>query len=114
MQRQPSGTGPTPYLFLRFFEIFWSDFRNYFVVFLGSSCRETAKKAIKNRREKTTGFFLSQLFRQKVVYGVFEPPLLRNAQKRHKKNLPQKKEKYLLTPFSGHLPDIRRFHFFSS
>jgi hypothetical protein len=42
-------------------------------------------------------FFFSQLFRPKVfdmefpkkffmVYGVFELPLLRNAQKRHKKN----------------------------
>jgi hypothetical protein len=67
------------------------------MVFLGSSCRETAKNAIKkNRWEKTTGkkFFFPQLFRpkvfdmdfpQKVFYGVFELPLLRNAQKRHGK-----------------------------
>jgi hypothetical protein len=67
------------------------------MVFLGSSCSETAKNAIKNFRwEKTKGkkFFFSQLFRpkvfdidfpQKVFYGVFELPLLRNAQKRHKK-----------------------------
>jgi hypothetical protein len=47
--------------------------------------------------------------------GVFELPSLRNAQKRRyerqkksPKNLP-KKERYLPTPFSGHLPDIRRF-----
>jgi hypothetical protein len=64
------------------------------MVFLGSSCRETAKNAIKNRREKTTGkkFFFSQLFWPKafdmdfpqiVFDGVFELPLLRNAQKRH-------------------------------
>jgi hypothetical protein len=47
-------------------------------------------------------------FPQKVFYGVFELPLLRNAQKRHKK-------KKVPTPFSGHLPDIRRFQFsFSS
>jgi hypothetical protein len=47
-------------------------------------------------------FFLPQ----KVFYGVFELSLLRNAQKRLKK-------RYLPTPFSGHLPDIRRFRFFS-
>jgi hypothetical protein len=29
--------------------------------------------------------FFSQLIGQKLVYGVFELPLLRNAQKRHKK-----------------------------
>jgi hypothetical protein len=66
------------------------------MVFLGSSCRETAKNAIKKidgkrRQEKS---FFSQLFRpkvfdmglpQKVFYGVFELPLLRNAQKRHGK-----------------------------
>jgi hypothetical protein len=69
------------------------------MVFLGSSCRETAKNAIKNsRKKKTKGkkLFFSQLFRpkvfdmdfpQKVFYGVFELPLLRNAQKRHTKNL---------------------------
>jgi hypothetical protein len=48
-------------------------------------------------------------FPQKVLYGVFELPLLRNAQKRHKKISKIKKKKYLPTPFSGHLPDIRRF-----
>ena len=59
------------------------------MVFLGSSCRETAKNAIKKIRwEKTKGkkFFFSQLFRpkvfdidfpQKVFYGVFELPLPR-------------------------------------
>jgi hypothetical protein len=70
---------------------------NIFVVFLGSSHRETAKNAIKKiegkrRQEKS---FFPQLFRpkafdmdfpQKVFNGVFELPLLRNAQKRHKKN----------------------------
>jgi hypothetical protein len=71
---------------------------NIFMVFLGSSCiyRETAKHAItkismgKDERKKV---FFSQLFRpkvfdinfpQKVFNGVFELPLLRNAQKRHK------------------------------
>jgi hypothetical protein len=35
------------YLFLRFFEVFGMILENIFVVFLGSSCRETAKNAIK-------------------------------------------------------------------
>jgi hypothetical protein len=71
------------------------------MAFLGSSCRETAKNAIKKiegKRKKTGKKFLfSQLFRknfldvldmdfpQKVFNGVFELPLLKNAQKRHKK-----------------------------
>jgi hypothetical protein len=81
---------------------------------LGSSCRETAKNAIKkNRWEKTTGkkVLFSQLFLfrpkvfdmdfpQKVFCGVFELPLLRNAQKHHKKIPKVNKKKYLPTPFS--------------
>jgi hypothetical protein len=66
-----------------------------------SSCRETAKNATKkSRREKTTGGNkIPQLFwpkafdmdsPKKVLYGVLELPLLRNAQKRHKK-ISQKK-----------------------
>jgi hypothetical protein len=51
---------PTYLLFLRFFEIFRSDFRKCFMVFLGSSCRETAKNAIKKidgkRREEKSVF----------------------------------------------------------
>jgi hypothetical protein len=69
---------------------------NVFVVFLGSSCRETAKNAIKKSmgKDDRKKVFFSQLFRpkafdmdfpQKVFCGVFELPLLRNAQKRHKK-----------------------------
>jgi hypothetical protein len=68
---------------------------NIFVVFLGSSCRETAKKRDKKKSmgkddRKKVGF--SQLFRpkvfdmgfpQNVFNGIFEFPLLRNAQKRH-------------------------------
>jgi hypothetical protein len=72
---------------------------------------------IKKRRweDDRKKVFFSQLFRpkafdkdlpQKVFYGVFELPLLRNAQKRHKQNLKIKKKK-LPTPFGGHLPDIR-------
>jgi hypothetical protein len=94
---------------------------------LGSSCRETAKNAIKkNRWEKTKGkkFFFSQLFRpkvfdidfpQKVFYGVFEVPLLRNAQKRHKKSQKLKNKQK-----GTYLPDLLaicqiypRFIFFS-
>jgi hypothetical protein len=74
------------------------------MVFLGSSCRELAKNAIKEadgkrRQEKV---FFSQLFRpkvfdmdfpQKVFFGVFELPLLRNAQKRHKKSQKERKKK---------------------
>jgi hypothetical protein len=71
---------------------------NIFMVFLGSSCRETAKNAIKqiSMGKDERIFLFSQLFRpkvfdidfpQKVFYGVFELPLLRNAQKRHKTNL---------------------------
>ena len=69
------------------------------MVFLGSSCRETAKNAIKKSMEKS---FFSQLFRpkvfdmdfhQKVFYGVFKLPLLRNAQ-----NLKKEKKKILTYP----------------
>jgi hypothetical protein len=117
-------------LFLRFFEILRSDFRKHFYgVFRLLMQRNGQKRDKKNRWEKTKGkkFVFSQLFRPKVFdmdfpqkdfYGVFELPLLRNAQKRHKnisKIKIKKKERYLLTPFSGHLPDIRRFQFsFSS
>jgi hypothetical protein len=70
---------------------------NIFMVCLGSSCRETAKNAIKKKsmgKDDRKKVFFPQLFRpkvfdmdfrQKVFYGVFELPLLRNAQKRHKK-----------------------------
>jgi hypothetical protein len=75
-----------------------------FMVFWGSSCRETAKNAIKKiegkrRQEKEFGQKLHD-FPQQYFCGVFELPLLRNA--------PQKKG-YHGAPFSGHLPDIRRF-----
>jgi hypothetical protein len=101
---------------------------NIFMVFLGSSCRETAKNAIKKKSlgkdERKKGIF-SQLFRpkvfdidfpQKVFDGVFELPLLRNAQKRHKKNLKKNRKKQKGT----YLPDLLaicqihpRFIFFS-
>jgi hypothetical protein len=71
---------------------------NVFIVFLGSSCRETAKNAIKiismgkdERKKENPQLFRPKVFDidfpQKVVYGVFELPLFRNAQKRHKQNL---------------------------
>jgi hypothetical protein len=93
--------------YLPFFEIFlrFSGLisENILMVFLGSSCRETAKNAIKTiegKRRQETSFFSLNYFRpkafdmkfpQKVVYGVFELPLLRNAQKCHKRNLKKKK-----------------------
>jgi hypothetical protein len=87
------------------------------MVFLGSSFPEKRpKNAIKKSMGKDDRKKKSQLFRpkvfdmdfpQKVFNGVFELPLLR------KKISKLKKKKYLPTPFSGHLPDIRRFHFFS-
>jgi hypothetical protein len=83
-------------IFLRFSGLI---LENIFVVFWGSSCREIAKntkKKIDGKRRKEKSFFFSQLFRpkvfdmgfsQKVFYGVFELPLMRNAQKLHKKLL---------------------------
>jgi hypothetical protein len=80
-------------------------------------CRETAKNAIKKismgKDERKKGFF-SQLFRpkvfdidfpQKVFYVVFELPLLRNAQKRHKQisKIKKKTERYLSCTY---LPDL--------
>jgi hypothetical protein len=93
---------PTYLLFLRFFEIFRSDFRKYFYGVFGLLMqRNSQKRDKKNRWGKTTGkkFFSPQLFRpkafdmdfpQKVFFGVFELPLLRNAQKRHKRKLTKK------------------------
>jgi hypothetical protein len=111
--------------FLRFFEIFRSDFRKYFYGVFGSSCRETAKNAIKtNRWEKTKGKkffflnffgqkFLTYIFPQKFFYGVFELLLLRNAQKRHKKISKITPKKVPTYPIY-HLPGIRRFQFYFS
>jgi hypothetical protein len=81
------------------------DLENIFMAFLSSSCRETAKNAIKKSQGGTAGkffvfskmwvknfvfsFFLANLFRhglpQKSFNGVFELSLSRNAQKRHTK-----------------------------
>jgi predicted Rossmann fold nucleotide-binding protein DprA/Smf involved in DNA uptake len=61
------------------------------MVFLGSSCRETAKNAIKKESMgKDDRNFPPKVFdmdfppKVLMVNGVFELPLLRNAQKRHK------------------------------
>jgi hypothetical protein len=101
---------PTYLPFLRFFEIFRSDFRKYLYGVFGllmqrnGQKRDKTKVDGKRRQEKS---FFSQLFRpkvfdmyfpKKVFYGVFELPLLRNAQKRYKTNLKiQKKSTYLPT-----------------
>jgi hypothetical protein len=93
---------------------FWGGFwrfsglilQNTFMVFLGSSCGETAKNVIKKKskgkgdRKKVFVFstfwpkVFDMDFPQKVFNGVFELPLLRNAQKRHTNYLSKiKKEK---------------------
>jgi hypothetical protein len=116
---------PTYLPFLRLFEIFRSDFRKYIYGVFGllmqrnGQKRDKKKSMGKDERKKK----ISQLFRpkvfdtdfpQKVFSGAFELPLLRNAQKRHKTPLKKKIERYVPTPFSGHLPDIRRFQFYFS
>jgi hypothetical protein len=70
---------------------------NIFIVFLGSSCEKRPKTRFKKKtkgKDDRKKVFFSQLFRpkvfdmdfpKKVLNGVFELPLLRNAQKRHKK-----------------------------
>jgi hypothetical protein len=93
------------------------------VVFLSSSCRETAKNAIKKNdgtkcRGKKYYFstFLEKVFDmvffQKVFNGVFKNPLVekrtKNAIKKSRKYC-FSETKYLPTSFSGYLPDIRRF-----
>jgi hypothetical protein len=72
--------------FLRFFEIFRSEFRKYFYGVFGLLMQRNGQKRdkkIDGKRRKEKSFF-SQLFRPKVFdMDVFELPLLRNAQKRH-------------------------------
>jgi hypothetical protein len=88
-KKKKRGYLPT-YLFLRFYGVFG--------LIMQRNSQKRDKKKI--RWEKTKGKiekgFFSQLIRpkvfgigfpQKVLCGVFELPLLRNAQKRHKKNL---------------------------
>jgi hypothetical protein len=94
-RRKKKSDAPTYLPVLIFFDIFWSDFRKYLYGVFGLLMqRNGQKRDKKNRWEKTKGkkFFFSQLFRPKVFdmdfpkkdfYGVFELPLLRNAQKRH-------------------------------
>jgi hypothetical protein len=113
-EEKKKSDAPTYLPFLRFFEIFRSEFRKYFYGVFGLPMQRNGQNAIKKidgkiRKEKR--FFFSQLFRpkafdmdflQKVLYGVFELPLLRNAQKRHKKINKIKifKKRYLHTPFA--------------
>jgi hypothetical protein len=85
------------------------------VVFLSSSCdKKTAKNAIKKIEGKKRQDFPPQLLWQKVLNGVFELPLLRNAQNRHQKKvkIEEKKPTYPIWTSSGYLPDIRRFQLF--
>jgi hypothetical protein len=93
------------YLFLRFFEIFRSDFRNYFYGVVGLLIlmqRNDQKRGKKNRWEKTKDdrkkvFFLNFFGQKFLTWTSFKKffmavfyPLLRNAQKRHKKDLKKK------------------------
>jgi hypothetical protein len=94
---------------LRFFEIFRSVFRKYFCDVFGFLMqRNGQKRDKKNQREddrkKNQAFDMD--FPYNFVCGVFELPLLRNAQKRHET---KKKRRYHGTPFSGYLPNIGRF-----
>jgi hypothetical protein len=86
-------------------EIFRSDFRKIvFWCFWAPHAEKRQKHrsflALKGNDDRKKGF--SQLFwpkvfdmdfPQKSFYDVFEPPLLRNAQKRHKTNLKKKRKK---------------------
>jgi hypothetical protein len=118
---------PTYLPFLRFFEIFRSDFRKYFYGVFGLLMQRNGQKRDKKKsmgKDERKKVFFSQLFRpkvfdmyfpQKVFYGVFELPLLRNAQKRHKKISKIKKlKRYLPTPFIICQAAIRRFQFYFS
>jgi hypothetical protein len=101
---------------------------NIFMVFLGSSCRETAKNAIKiismgkdERKKKNSQLFRPKVFDidfpQKVFFGFFELPLLRNAQKRHKKISKKKNQKGTYLPdllAICQIYDIPPFHFLFS
>jgi hypothetical protein len=89
-----------------------------FMVFLGSACRETAKNAIKKSmgKDERKHLFFSQLFRpkvfdmdfpQKVFCGVFELPLLRNGQKRHKSISKLKKKKRKAPTYPIYWPSAR-------
>jgi hypothetical protein len=104
-RRKKKSEAPTYLPFLRFFEIFRSDFRKYLYGVFGLLMQRNGQKRDKtNRWEKTKGksfFFLNcfgQKFltwiSQKVFYGAFQLPLLRNAQKRHKKKKKKKVPTY--------------------
>jgi hypothetical protein len=115
--------------YLPFLSLFWRFSGLILENVLSSSCRETAKNAIKKNEggKRKKKCFFSRLFWQEVFNGVFgfspqknngvfELLLLRNAHKnRHKKTQTRTKKQctYLSTLFSGYLADICRFqHFF--
>jgi hypothetical protein len=116
-QGAPPKNKNVPTFFLRFFEIFRSDFRKYVYGAFGLLMQRNGKKRDKKIDGKIRqDFFSSQLFRPKGfdmdfpqtnIFGVFELPLHTNAIKFIYKK--KKEKRYLPTPFSGHLPDICRF-----
>jgi hypothetical protein len=85
------------------------------MVFLSFSCRENDQKGDKTKSKKKMALFFSTFLSsfglpEKVLTGVFELPLLRNAQKRHTQNSKKKRQKkaptYYLPSFSGYLSDL--------
>jgi hypothetical protein len=97
----------------------------FLIAFLNSPCYETPKKRDKTNRakqpreEKKTeekkaiffvmspdGFFLKKKCR------VFEPPLLRNAQKRDNKSIKNRLKKVSNYCFFGAAANVRHFHHF--
>jgi hypothetical protein len=100
--------------FLRFFKIFRSDFRKYFNGVFEFLMQRNGQKRDKKTKRKTTGNkFFSSTFGKKLltrtspkklfmVFLNFELPVLRNAQKRHKKGLMKKKVLWHLA-FIGYL-----------
>jgi hypothetical protein len=96
------------------------------VVVFGSSCGETAEKAIKqitNQRPKkqiaakkfcSPHFFCKNLFlcpfSKKKLWCFWNPLADKRTKTPQTENRP-KKSPYLPALFSGYLPDIRRFHF---
>jgi hypothetical protein len=86
------------------------------MVFLSSSCRETAKKRDKTIQEKNDrgfffppqllwDFFLTCTFSKKLFWCFFTPLVEKRTKTQFKKILIKKEKSYLPTSFSGHLPD---------
>jgi hypothetical protein len=109
--------------FFEVFEIFRSDFRKYCncaFELLVQRNRQTRDKKIEGKEHQEKSFFLSHRFfgkkfltwtSPKKFYGVFELPLLRNAEIRHEKKATPTKGTYPYPIYlvAIHLLDTRRF-----